>query len=204
LWRALPSDELLRLGRGVAAGLHYLHTQGVVHRDVKCSNVLMDAGRQPKLCDFGISALKSPVSPTQERAALSSVSLGTPRYQAPEITERMAASADGVDLDAPSLYVALDARTDTYAFGLLLYEILHGVIAFHGFPGIGAMVLAWEGQRPLLELRHEHARLGDLVESCWHTDPAQRPSMERVIETLDEEAAGGAGAFASPLLPDLL
>ena len=95
-----------------------------------------------------------------------------------------------LDLDASSLYVALDARTDTYAFGLVLYEILHGVIAFLGFPGIGAMLLALEGQRPLLELRHEHARLGDLIESCWHTDPAKRPSMERVIETLDEEVEG--------------
>ena len=60
-WGATASSELLRLAKDVALGLHYLHANGVTHRDVKNANVMIDRGQtiQAKLCDFGISSLKS-------------------------------------------------------------------------------------------------------------------------------------------------
>lgn len=69
-WSGTPSSELLQLAKDVALGLHYLHTNGVTHRDVKNANVMIDCGQRvrAKLCDFGIAALVSP-SRSEERSA---------------------------------------------------------------------------------------------------------------------------------------
>ena len=83
VWSDVSSAELLQLAQDVATGLHYLHANGVTHRDVKHANVMVDE-RGPhsvraKLCDFGISALKNATQEQQESRSFSSI--GTPRYQ---------------------------------------------------------------------------------------------------------------------------
>jgi len=74
---------------------------------------------------------------------------------------------------------------DVYAFGLLLYEILHGHVAFEKLPSVAAMLRAARGERPQLALRPEHAYLARLIEACWHAEPACRPSMHEVLQVLD-------------------
>ncbi len=101
----LPTDKALDIARQVCDALVYLHDNGVVHRDIKPENILLTAGGQVKILDFGIALFESERRLTW--AGFSSA-IGTPDYMAPEqIRGRRG-----------------DPRTDVYAVGLMLYEML--------------------------------------------------------------------------------
>jgi len=189
VWEAIASSELLKLAMDVASGLTYLHANGVTHRDVKRANVMVqdvDHVAHAKLCDFGISALKvgHPRAELSEAAASRSfASLGTPRYQAPELS-RLLVTSSYRSVPADQLHVVTDACVDVYSYGLLLHEVLHGRIVFGGHTPYEAMMEALSGARPPILLRPEHAPLAAIVEACWHADGERRPSMEKVVEAL--------------------
>ena len=103
----LPAARAVRYARQIAAGLMAVHAAGVVHRDIKPGNIMIDTGDQAVLMDFGIA--RSSASDTPQRTAAGAV-IGTPAYMAPE-------QARGE---------SVDPRTDVYAFGLVLYEMLTG------------------------------------------------------------------------------
>jgi len=178
-WTMIASSQLLQFAKHVASGLNYLHAKGLVHRDVNCTNVLLDTSRMPtaKLCDFGISAL---------RGGSEDISFaGTARYQAPEVTLLMAcAGSDEMPRDSDKVLVS--AQTDVYSYGLLLFEIMHGCVAFGNVSGLAAMILASQGKRPHIAFRQEHAALAAVLEACWDGNGERRPSMEAVIHTLNE------------------
>ncbi len=104
----LPIDEAVSVARAVASALDYAHRHGVIHRDVKPGNVLFQDG-QAVVADFGIALAAT--SAAGERLTETGLSLGTPCYMSPE-------QATG---DRP-----VDARTDVYALGCVLYEMLTG------------------------------------------------------------------------------
>jgi len=194
----IASRMLLQLAVDVACGLHFLHSQSIIHCDVKSSNVLLDSSNPPraKLCDFGISILRRPMDQHESPTGDALFSLGTPRYQAPEITTSLAEKFERAQLCgetestfSPSL--PLNAAMDVYAYGLLLYEILHGCVAFAGRTPVAAMLLASKGERPRLALRPEHAYLAELIQACWDAEPAHRPSMHQVLKVLDPPQAAG-------------
>lgn len=181
-WGAILSSELLQLASDMASGLHYLHMNGISHRDIKNSNVMVVRGRpaRAKLCDFGISALKSA---TGEPMSRTFSSIGTMRYQAPEASKIM--------LDAPDRNVPRDRldtvhapSIDVYSYGLVLYEITHGIVAFQEATAFAAMVMAMDGERPQMALRPEHSHLGEIIEACWNAEVHLRPSMETVVQAL--------------------
>lgn len=183
-WSAVASSELLQLAKDVALGLHYLHSNGVTHRDVKHANVMTEHGQtvRAKLCDFGLSALKTT---TQEHGAPRSMSsMGTVRYQAPEMTQLMAAGTS-------SVAVAHHARVDVYSYGLLLYEIMHGFIFFGGAVPLKVAIMASSGQRPPITLRPEHSSLSAVIARCWDAEAERRPNMRQVVEELSALEARG-------------
>jgi tRNA A-37 threonylcarbamoyl transferase component Bud32 len=106
----LPSSRAVRLVAEVCSGLEYAHAHGVVHRDVKPSNILVMAGGAAKVGDFGIARIAG--SHVTRTGAI----LGTPAYMAPE-------QLRGLDLDG---------RSDIFALGVTLYEALTGVQPFQG------------------------------------------------------------------------
>ncbi len=106
--RQLPVDEAVRMAVGVASALQYAHRQGVIHRDLKPDNILLQEG-QPLLADFGIALAVSNAG--GHRVTQTGLSLGTPQYMSPE-----QATADQ--------YV--DGRSDIYSLGAVLYEMLTG------------------------------------------------------------------------------
>jgi serine/threonine-protein kinase len=108
--KSLLPAEVARIGAGVAAALAAVHQAGVVHRDVKPENVLMD-GTVPRLTDFGISRLA-----TATDLGRRSLLVGTPQYLAPEL---------GKGLEATP-------ASDLYSLGILLYELCCGVTPFAG------------------------------------------------------------------------
>ena len=111
----LPIDDALQITAEVATGLDYAHRHGVVHRDIKPDNVLFQDGRAV-LTDFGI-ALARTGDGYRTRLTEAGLSVGTPHYMSPE----QAAGNQN-----------LDARTDTYSLGVVLYEMLVGERPFNG------------------------------------------------------------------------
>ncbi|MCB9760119.1 MAG: protein kinase [Alphaproteobacteria bacterium] len=111
----LPLDEAVRIAAALAEALHAAHQVGVVHRDVKPANVLMD-GARPVLMDFGLvrSADASTLTHTGQI-------MGTPAYMSPE-------QAAGLG--------AVDARSDQFSLGLVLFEMWTGERAFAGDPAV--------------------------------------------------------------------
>jgi tetratricopeptide (TPR) repeat protein/predicted Ser/Thr protein kinase len=108
-------DESIRRLISVARALDHIHRQGIVHRDLKPSNILVERGGRPVVMDFGIARSEDP-SATSVTAT--GAVLGTPGYMAPEQL-----SGDVREIDA---------RTDIYAMGVLLYEILTGELPIAG------------------------------------------------------------------------
>jgi tetratricopeptide (TPR) repeat protein len=102
------SRDVARIGAQAAAGLDYAHGRGVVHRDVKTSNLFFTRDRVVKVMDFGLAKM------TEEVRRAATVVAGTPYYMAPE-------QAAGEDVDF---------RADLYAFGVTLFELLTGEVPF--------------------------------------------------------------------------
>src|SRR5262249_17472503 len=109
----LPVDDAVHIAIRIADALRYLHDHGVVHRDLKPENVMLTLDGGVKLIDFGIAH-----DETLRKITWSglSQSVGTPDYMAPEQLKGRGG----------------DARTDLYALGVVLYEMLTGVVPFHG------------------------------------------------------------------------
>ncbi|MFC8454401.1 serine/threonine-protein kinase [Kitasatospora sp. NPDC057223] len=115
----LPAADVRRLGHDLAKTLAFVHAHGVVHRDVKPSNVLLDATGRPRLADFGAARLldRQP-EPGDEELTRTGLIVGTPAYLAPEQVRGQGAQAS----------------TDVYALGLLLIECLTGNREYTGTP----------------------------------------------------------------------
>ncbi|MBI3267397.1 MAG: protein kinase [Planctomycetes bacterium] len=114
--RTLPAREAVALVRTVADALHYAHQQGIVHRDVKPGNILVDEAGRPYVTDFGLA--KDVEQASGSGLTLSGALLGTPRYMSPEQASGQVASQG-----PPS---------DQFSLGVVLYQLLTGVPPFDG------------------------------------------------------------------------
>jgi TolB-like protein len=112
--KQLPVDDALQISREVADALSYAHSHGVIHRDIKPENILLEAGHAV-VADFGIARAIDQAG--GERLTGTGIALGTPAYMSPE---QAAGSKD------------LDGRSDLYALGCVLYEMLAGHPPFVG------------------------------------------------------------------------
>jgi serine/threonine protein kinase len=106
----LPPAETVRIMEGVLAGLQYSHERGVVHRDIKPGNIILSSDGTVKIADFGIARIESS-SMTQAGTVM-----GTPAYMSPE----------------QFMGQTVDARTDIYSAGVMLYQLLTGERPFEG------------------------------------------------------------------------
>jgi len=132
----LPVTEALRLAGEVAGALGYAHTEGVLHRDVKPENILLSRGHA-LVADFGIAKALGPSRADSDAHGLTETGLvlGTAAYMSPE-------QASGER--------ELDARTDVYALGCVLYEMLTGHPPFSGTTAQAMLVARLTGDAPAL------------------------------------------------------
>jgi eukaryotic-like serine/threonine-protein kinase len=181
--RLLPEAVVLQVVGKVALALAHAHRAGIVHRDVKPSNVRVDwATHTVKLTDFGLAR------PDDAEATRTGLVLGSPSYMAPELL------AGG--LPTP--------RSDLYALGVMLFELLCGRLP-HEAPTLGELLrsVATRPAPDLLGLRPDlGADLAGLVAQLLLTDPAQRPSAAADVATrlaeLARAAAPAAGSATGP------
>ena len=152
----LPVPEALRLAREAALALDYAHRHGVIHRDVKPENILLIDG-QAMVADFGIARALAPGS--TQTLTETGVALGTPAYMSPE-------QASGER--------TLDARTDIYSLGAVLYEMLAGEAPFTG-PTAQAVIARRFTERPRA-LRTVRDTIGEPVERAVDTALAKAPA----------------------------
>lgn len=184
----LTEDEALGLLAPVANALVAAHSLGVVHRDVKPSNIILSQGLMgvivPKLIDFGIARMhSSSASAVGKGKTIIGTLLGTAQYMSPEQA-----------LGEPWI----DGRTDVWALAVVLYEALTGMTPFEG-PN-QHVVLAKVLSENVEDIR-KHApllrtRLVELVHAALQRDPAKRPSMRGMYEELSLLAG-----FPAPVRP---
>lgn len=149
----------------VARGLEFLHGRGIIHRDMKSLNVLLDANNRAKIGDFGMARLQS--------KGIKTGMIGTAHWMAPEVL-----------MSCPSY----DSKVDVYSYGILLWELLTGDMPYKDMnPAqvIGSVI--HDQLRPPIP-GDAPPKLAALIRKCWDADPAQRPSMTRVVTQLSERS----------------
>ena len=167
--KQLPVDEAVRIALAAAHALQYAHASGVIHRDVKPENILLQAG-QPVVADFGIALAVTNAGGA--RLTQTGLSLGTPQYMSPE-------QATGER--------TVDGRSDIYSLATVLYEMLTGEP-----PHAGSTA-----QAVIARLLTEKA--GSARARRVNVPPHVDAAIERALEKLPADRFASAGEFAAAL-----
>lgn len=152
----------LRIARDVACAMAFLHSSGVVHRDLKSYNILLDEQLHVKLCDFGLARFKADLGIGAMQYS------GTPAYMSAELF----------------LKKPYDEKVDVFAFGTLLWEIVTREVPYDGLDpsDIKDRVV---GEQPLKMPFGTSKTIVQLVEDCRRLDSSKRPDFEYILAALD-------------------
>ena len=152
--RGRAHDEVLELFLRIADAVRHAHSRGVLHRDIKPSNVLVDEVGQPHLLDFGLAKRGAFDAAGEPEVSKSAEVFGTPAYAAPE---QLTANETSVD-----------ARSDVYSLGVLLFEMLTGSSPYGEWNGIADLLRRVGSVRPP-RLASVDPRLGDPLDTIVRT-----------------------------------
>jgi serine/threonine protein kinase len=192
--RGMRLDEVLRYAIQIAGALAKAHAAGIIHRDLKPGNIMVTTDGNVKLLDFGLAKLTEPATPYQDgrtrtlgpQSEEGSI-VGTAAYMSPEQAESK----------------PVDARSDIFSFGAVLYEMVTGVRAFQGDSRLSTLsAVLREAPKPAGELVPDIPReLDRIVTRCLRKDPARRlqamSDLKVALEDLKEERDSGTVEMAA-------
>lgn len=170
--KLLPKHIAGRFALDCARGLRYLHEHkpvAIVHRDLKPSNLLIDAGGQLKISDFGLAKMVDIMKPTMSGGYTMTGETGSYRYMAPEVFR----------------HENYTEKVDIYSLAGIMYYLFHGIPPFAMIPPEEvAEAASFHNIRPKLDPRLEEP-LRLLIEMCWDPVPEKRPSAREVCDALE-------------------
>ncbi|HEX2621385.1 MAG TPA: protein kinase, partial [Phototrophicaceae bacterium] len=177
--KLIDQERVLQIARNLANALDYAHKRGMVHRDVKPGNILFDEHGQAILMDFGIARLVAASNLTQE-----GLTVGTPAYMSPE-------QATGA---------MVDARSDIYALGVIVYEMIAGQTPFHDDGSISVLLKHLNEPVPSLStfLHMSSPSVDAVVFQALAKDPEDRYQTAQAF--VDDLQAAFAGTMTQPVL----
>jgi protein-serine/threonine kinase len=166
----LPEKFIIPIARELALGLKYIHEAGVLHRDLKCNNILILEDGRVQLCDFGVSGQLEPES--SKRSTI----VGTPYWMAPELQNEWIKDAHPQSRIRPN-DILYGYEVDIWAYGCTVYEMATGFPPFHrtvqwDLPDTGVPIL--EGER------HSDA-LKQFVSFLLQSNPEDRPTPDDIL-----------------------
>ena len=191
----LSLELILRIGEQVCSAIHHAHSQGVIHRDLKPDNILLstlaDGSEHATVLDFGIAKIISGENSAETPLTETGVLVGTPQYMSPEQIRSQ----------------PLDARSDIYALGLILYELLSGKLPFSSDSAVGLAMKHLSESPPPLATQNLHVpipeELESLILSCLEKKAEKRPRSadqlgKQLADLRKEIFDAGAPAFSKP------
>jgi serine/threonine-protein kinase len=184
----MPLPRAVEIVRQVCGALDAAHGEGVVHRDLKSDNIMLvdvGGGDWAKVLDFGIAKIKEPVGGTDPALTSPNLIIGTPQYMSPEQCSQAA---------------ELDARSDIYSLGVILYEMLAGHVPFTGESPTAIMMKHLQEPAPSLldERKDIPASVGRVVARAMAKRPEDRyQSAGELAEALNLAAQDEAPAAAA-------
>ena len=165
-----------RVLQGIAQGLVHLHSNGIVHRDLKSLNILLerkDKTLVPVVIDLGLGKAMDPTSATGEFQT--NGYMGTANWMAPEMASKAKWST----------------KTDMFALGVIMWEVLTGAWPYPGMKFEEVLIyVVRENGRPDYGDQMKKAKVSkahqNLIESLWHNDPSKRPSAEEFLVQIEK------------------
>lgn len=163
---SLPLNLVLKLALDIARGMQYLHSLGILHRDLKSENLLLGEDMCVKVADFGISCLESQCGSAKGFTS-------TYRWMAPEMIKEKHHTK----------------KVDIYSFGIVLWELLTALTPFDSMtPEQAAFAVCQKNARPPLPSTCPVA-FRHFINRCWSSNPNKRPHFEEIVNILEGYAA---------------
>ncbi|KAG2668112.1 hypothetical protein I3843_15G140200 [Carya illinoinensis] len=160
--RAVPLKLAVKQALDVARGMEYVHRLGLIHRDLKSDNLLINADKSIKIADFGVARIEVQTEGMTPET-------GTYRWMAPEMIQHR----------------PYTQKVDVYSFGIVLWELITGLLPFQNMTAVqAAFAVVNKGVRPVIP--HDCLPiLSEIMTRCWDANPDVRPPFTDVVRMLE-------------------